>query len=120
MSAFSNIASNIFMPIDDAFGIYNREIVHELLVNIQNDFALSLEKSVDMSTLCMIEYRPGDPQCNKIPNGHLIFLSTQGDEWWRWAYQFSHEYCHVNLHQIFLRNFLRILFSTWAHTSSAC
>ncbi len=29
MSAFSNIASNIFMPIDDAFGIYNREIVHE-------------------------------------------------------------------------------------------
>ena len=46
MSAFSNIASNIFMPIDDAFGIYNREIVHELLVNIQNDFALSLEKSV--------------------------------------------------------------------------
>ena len=94
MSAFSNIASNIFMPIDDAFGIYNREIVHELLVNIQNDFALSLEKSVDMSTLCMIEYRPGDPQCNKIPNGHLIFLSTQGDEWWRWAYQFSREYCH--------------------------
>ena len=40
-------------------------------------FALSLEKSVDMSTLCMIEYRPGDPQCNKIPNGHLIFLSSK-------------------------------------------
>ncbi|MFR3549505.1 MAG: hypothetical protein ACLTTW_04355 [Coprobacter sp.] len=94
MSALSNIASNLFMPIDDVFGIYNREIVHGLLVNIQNDFALSLEKSVDMSTLCMIEYRPGVPQCSKIPNGHLIFLSTQGDEWWRWVYQFSHEYCH--------------------------
>lgn len=94
MSVFSNVASNLFMPGDDAFGIYNREIVHELLVNIQNDFALSLERPVDISTLCMIEYHQEDPLCCKTPNGHLIFLCVQGDEWWRWVYQFSHEYCH--------------------------
>ena len=94
MSALINVASNLYMPSSDTFGLYNKEIVHKLLVNVQYDFSISLQKAVDMSIMYMIDYRPGNPQCCKIPNGYLIFLSSKEDEWWRWVYQFSHEYCH--------------------------
>ncbi len=94
MSSLVKVASNLFMPSEDSFGIYNREIVHRLLVNIQNNFSLLLEQPIDTSVYYFIDYRPGNPECCKIPNGFLIFLSSREDEFWRWVFQFSHEYCH--------------------------
>lgn len=94
MSSFKNVISNIWMPTNDSFGTYHSNTLYSLLVGIQNDFSLSLGKPIDMSIQLFLEYRPDNPQCCKIPDGHLIFLSTQGDEWWRWVFQFSHEYCH--------------------------
>ena len=38
MSALINVASNLYMPSSDTFGLYNKEIVHKLLVNVQYDF----------------------------------------------------------------------------------
>lgn len=32
--------------------------------------------------------------CCKQGDTHLIFLSTYGNKWSQWAYQFAHEYCH--------------------------
>ena len=61
MSALINVASNLYMPSSDTFGLYNKEIVHKLLVNVQYDFSISLQKAVDMSIMYMIDYRPGNP-----------------------------------------------------------
>ena len=47
MSALINVALNLYMPSSDTFGLYNKEIVHKLLVNVQYDFSISLQKAVD-------------------------------------------------------------------------
>ena len=65
------------------------------LQQVQIDFSNWIGNDVFHTSDCIISYKD---ECPTIYDngqiGHKICLHVSGDDWWRWVYQFSHEYCH--------------------------
>lgn len=76
------------------FKTYNQDIVHYLLREISN--SINFLTGYHGETNCIICKSPFDhPLCSKASeNFNIIFLSTKGDYWCQWVYQFAHEYLH--------------------------
>lgn len=76
------------------FGVYDQDIVHTLLLEVasQTDRLTGHQGE----TVCHICKSPYDhPLCMRALQGHnVIFLSTEGNYWCQWVYQFAHEYLH--------------------------
>lgn len=91
----TQISTNIYVVKDTNFGIYNMKIVNRLLQQVQIDFADWIGNNVFQTSNCFLFYKD---ECPAIYNmgeiGHRICLHVKDDDWWRWTYQFAHEYCH--------------------------
>ena len=87
-----NVTSKIELN-EDGFGTFNPEVIAMLLNSIRDFFA---SVGVESMKPIVIVHDPTGPECCAIPNEekHLIKLSTGGDFWCQWVYQFAHEYCH--------------------------
>lgn len=89
------ISTNIYVAEDPHFGTYNKQIVHRLLQQVQIDFSCWIGNHVFLTSDCFIFYQDECPEIYKMGEfGHRICLNVKGDDWWRWVYQFAHEYCH--------------------------
>lgn len=91
----NRISTNLYVAEDPRFGNYNKDIVYRLLQQVQIDFSNWIGNDVFHTSDCIISYKD---ECPTIYDngqiGHKICLHVSGDDWWRWVYQFSHEYCH--------------------------
>ncbi|WMI95612.1 hypothetical protein [Bacteroides fragilis] len=94
MSNFVPISTNLYISENSDWGNYNHEVIHDIIKTIDINFSAVLEVPPFSSCLCLIEHWDNTPMCSKIPNGHLIHLSTKENYWCQWIYQFAHEYCH--------------------------
>lgn len=89
------ISTNIYVGKDPKFGEYDKEIVHRLLQQVQIDFSCWIGDDVFQTCNCTLLYKGECPTIYKVGDkDHLIMLHVTGNEWWRWIYQFAHEYCH--------------------------
>lgn len=90
------ISPNLYIADDPGFGEYDKETVHRLLRQVQDNFAVWIGETVYSTCDCLIIYRDGDPEIIKAPqaNVHVIILSANQNYWYQWVYQFAHEYCH--------------------------
>lgn len=91
----NRISTNLYVAEGPRFGNYNKDIVYRLLQQVQIDFSNWIGNDVFHTSDCIISYKD---ECPTIYDngqiGHKICLHVSGDDWWRWVYQFSHEYCH--------------------------
>lgn len=88
------LSPNLYI-VDTAFGSYNKEIVHDLLLSIDRNFSDSLSIRPFSTCRCEILYHHElAPRCCQMENFHLILLSAKENYWCQWCYQFAHEYCH--------------------------
>ena len=91
----NQISTNIYVAEDPNFGEYNKEVVHRLLQQVQIDFSNWIGNQVFLTSNCHLFYKEAHPTIYSMGEaGHRICLHTKENEWWRWVYQFSHEYCH--------------------------
>lgn len=91
----NRISTNLYVGDDANFGEYDKEIVYRLLQKVQFDFADWIGDYVFRTSNCLIYYKENNPTIYNIEGiGHRICLHVKGDDWWRWVYQFAHEYCH--------------------------
>lgn len=89
------ISPNIHITKDPNFGVYNELIVHRLLQQVQIDFAYWIGNNVFQTSNCYLFYKDKCPTIYDMGEvGHRICLHVKNDDWWRWTYQFAHEYCH--------------------------
>ena len=89
------ISPNIYIIEDANFGTYNKNIVYRLLKQVQIDFASWIGNIVYQTSNCLVFYKDECPTIYDIREiGHRVCLHVNGDDWWRWTYQFAHEYCH--------------------------
>ncbi len=90
-----NISPNITLIDNGSFGIYSKEIIFKLLLEVDINFSLAVDKIPFSSKKVLINQWDNVPNCMSIDNNtHLIHLSTKENYWCQWIYQFSHEYCH--------------------------
>lgn len=91
----NQISTNIYVTEDPNFGEYNKEVVHRLLQQVQIDFSNWIGNEVFSTSNCLLSYQNEYPEIwNMGEMGHQIRLYVKEDDWWRWVYQFAHEYCH--------------------------
>lgn len=91
----NKISPNIYITENPSFGTYDKTVVHRLIQQVQIDFSSWVGDDIFLTSNCFIQYKPDFPMISPLPNGdHLISLYVTGDDWWRWTFQFAHEYCH--------------------------
>jgi hypothetical protein len=91
----NQISTNIYVAEDPNFGEYNKEVVNRLLQQVQIDFSSWIGNEVFSTSNCFLFYQDECPEIYSLgETGHRICLCVKGDDWWRWVYQFAHEYCH--------------------------
>lgn len=89
------LSPNIYVVEDSNFEEYNKEVVHRLLQQVQIDFSNWIGDSVFQTINCFLFYQDECPEIYSLGEaGHRLCLCVKGDDWWRWVYQFAHEYCH--------------------------
>lgn len=92
--SFHKFAPNLSMSDNPGFDNYCQEIVHDLMRDIDTNFAKALDVEPFSTCQCFIEYHDNDPFCMKLDEYHMIFLSVKRHSLPQWIYQFAHEYCH--------------------------
>lgn len=91
----NRISANIYVVEDPKFGVYDKEMVYRLLQQVQIDFSCWIGSQVFSTCDCYLFYQDGHPSIYDMGKFcHRICLHVTGDDWWRWVYQFAHEYCH--------------------------
>lgn len=89
------ISANLYVAGDPNFGDFDKDIVFRLLQQVQIDFSNWIGTSVFLTSDCFIFYKDICPTIYSFgDNEHHIRLHVKGNDWWRWVYQFAHEYCH--------------------------
>ena len=91
----NQISTNIYVAEDPNFGEYNKEVVNRLLQQVQIDFSNWIGDNIFQTSNCFLFYQDECPEIYSLGEVvHRICLHVKGDDWWRWVYQFAHEYCH--------------------------
>lgn len=87
------IADNIELE-EEGFGTFDKGKI-PFLINSVKDYFTSIGV-VSNKPVVILHQDNGQPMCCAVPNSdiHLIKLSTGGDYWCQWVYQFAHEFCH--------------------------
>lgn len=77
-----------------SFGAYSQNFVHHVLREVSNQ--IDRLTGHHGKTVCHIYKFPHKyPLCMRASESHnIIFLSTEGNYWCQWVYQFAHEYLH--------------------------
>lgn len=91
------ISSNLVIKDNPKFGTYNHDIVFEIIRSVDINLSKCIEIEPFSSSKCMIDYNFDNPMITNSTTPefkHIIYLSTGGDYWCQWIYQFAHEYCH--------------------------
>lgn len=89
------ISPNIYITEDPSFGTYDETVVHRLIQQVQIDFSSWIGDDIFQTSNCIILYKKEYPMISRLPDGsRIVFLSVEGNDLWRWTYQFAHEYCH--------------------------
>lgn len=82
---------NIILP-DGQFGDADYLTIAKFLLSVKNFFR---QIGIDNDITIHLVYRDGDPMCCRLNHDeHVITLSSRGNYYCQWVYQFSHEYCH--------------------------
>lgn len=78
---------------EEGFGTFNQGVVVMLLNSVREFFT---NAGVESEKPIIIVHDLTGPECCAMPgeDTHLIKLSTGGDFWCQWIFQFAHEYCH--------------------------
>lgn len=88
------VQSNLFIQEDYPRNVENQEVAHNILRFIDLIFSKNLNIAPFSSRACVIIYNERFPRCGLENGMHIIGLSANEDDWWRWVFQFAHEYCH--------------------------
>lgn len=91
---FNSIIGNLFISDNESWGNYDREVVHDIINTIEINFSAALCTEPYSSCRCMIDHWEDNPEIRKLTDCHFIYLSSKGNYWCQWIYQFAHEYCH--------------------------
>ena len=79
----------------DGFGSANFQVIRELLNMVSDNFESWLDGAPHCLKPLIICHSPFQyPMCSEAYGRHIIFLSTEGDFWCQWVYQYAHEFCH--------------------------
>ena len=81
----------IHIEYDDKWEKYDEGIVFSIIRNIESDFAYCLGRT--SKKMCILRHIESGPKCTG-QDIHIIYLSSKGNYWCQWIYQFAHEYCH--------------------------
>ena len=88
------ISKNISLVDEPNFGEYDKNIICDLIRNVDFVFSRCLCIEPFSSKECVIMYNHDIPMCCNSPVGRKIYLATKENYWCQWIYQFAHEYCH--------------------------
>ena len=79
---------------NEGFGEFNFDIVCDLLRHVDIWLSEASGQESFSSRKVAIVHGNDTPMCCKGGPIHLILLTTKGNYWCQWVYQFGHEYCH--------------------------
>ena len=99
------ITKNISLVDEPNFGEYDKNIICDLIRNVDFVFSRCLGIEPFTSKECVIMHNNDGPMCCNSSSGRIIFLSTKGNYWCQWIYQFAHEYCHHLIDGYMIPNF---------------
>ena len=87
------ISNNIYLS-EDGFGEFNFDIVCDLLRHVDVWLSEALGQEPFSSRFVIVVHKDEYPMCSRWEKYHIIHNSSSGDIWYRWVYEFAHEYCH--------------------------
>lgn len=88
------MTTNILIVKNEAFGLSDYRIVESLLYMVDMNMMAAVDLPIFSTKRCVVVHTDNTPMCSDCGDFHCIQLSTGGNYWCQWVYQFAHEYCH--------------------------